>query len=69
MASFLSNLFKLTTGTMLAQIVAIVLIPVVTRIYPPEFFGVNQLFLSIAAVIVVVAPPLLRVRHNVTGEG
>lgn len=56
MASFLSNLFKLTTGTMLAQIVAIVLIPVVTRIYPPEFFGVNQLFLSIAAVIVVVAP-------------
>ncbi len=52
MVSFLSNVFKLTTGTTLAQIAGIILIPVVTRIYSPEFFGVNQLFISIAAVIV-----------------
>ena len=55
MASFLSNLFKLTTGTMIAQVVGILLIPVVTRIYSPEFFGVAQLFLSIAAVLVVIS--------------
>ncbi|PKL62071.1 MAG: polysaccharide biosynthesis protein [Methanomicrobiales archaeon HGW-Methanomicrobiales-2] len=55
MPSFLSNLLKLTSGTVIAQVVAIVLIPVVTRIYSPEFFGVNQLFLSIAAVILVVS--------------
>lgn len=52
MVSFLSNVFKLTTGTTLAQIAGIILIPVITRIYSPEFFGVNQLFISIAAVIV-----------------
>ena len=56
MASFLSNLFKLTTGTMIAQVVGILLIPVVTRIYSPESFGIAQLFLSIAAVLVVISP-------------
>lgn len=55
MPSFISNLLKLTSGTMVAQVAAVVLIPVISRIYPPEFFGVNQLFLSIAAVILVVS--------------
>ena len=52
MVSFLGNVFKLTIGTTLAQIAGIILIPVITRIYSPEFFGVNQLFISIAALIV-----------------
>ncbi len=55
MASFFSNVFKLTTGTMIAQMTGVLLIPVLTRIYSPEFFGVAQLFLSIAAVLVVVS--------------
>ncbi|WP_214019927.1 lipopolysaccharide biosynthesis protein [Methanoculleus sp.] len=55
MPSFISNLLKMASGTVIAQVVAIILIPVVTRLYPPEFFGVNQLFLSIAAVILVVS--------------
>jgi len=55
MTSFLSNLFKLTSGTVIAQVAAVLLIPVATRIYAPEFFGVNQLFLSIATVITVVS--------------
>ncbi len=55
MASFLSNLFKLTTGTMIAQVISILLVPVITRLYSPEYFGVAQLFLSIAALIVVVS--------------
>lgn len=55
MASFLSNIFKLTTGTVIAQVTGILLIPVITRLYSPEFFGVNQLFLSIATVIVGIA--------------
>ncbi len=55
MTSFLSNLFKLTSGTLIAQLAAVLLIPVVTRIYAPEFFGVNQLFLSMATVITVVS--------------
>jgi len=53
MSSFISNLFKLTTGTVIAQILTLLLIPIVTRIYSPDFFGIAQLFLSIAAVIVV----------------
>jgi len=40
---------------MIAQVIAVTLIPIVTRIYPPEFFGVNQLFLSIAAIILVLS--------------
>jgi O-antigen/teichoic acid export membrane protein len=55
MPSFLSNLFKLTSGTVIAQATTILLIPVVTRIYPPAFFGVNQLFLSIATVLLVIS--------------
>lgn len=55
MPSFLTNFFKLTSGTVIGQAAAIILIPIVTRIYPPEFFGINQLFLSIAAVILVVS--------------
>ena len=55
MASFLGNIFKLTTGTMIAQVAGILLIPVITRLYSPESFGVNQLFLSIATVAVVVS--------------
>lgn len=55
MASFLGNIFKLTTGTMIAQITGILLIPVITRIYSPDFFGINQLFISIATVIVAIA--------------
>jgi len=55
MPSFINNLLKMASGTMIAQVVAIILIPVVTRLYPPEFFGVNQLFLSIGAVILVVS--------------
>ena len=53
MPGFFSNVFKLTTGTVLAQITGILLIPVVTRIYSPEFLGISQLFLSLSTVIVV----------------
>lgn len=55
MASFLGNLLKLTSGTVIAQVAAVLLIPVATRIYAPEFFGVNQLFLSIATIIAVIS--------------
>ncbi|OQC70994.1 MAG: colanic acid exporter [Euryarchaeota archaeon ADurb.Bin009] len=55
MPGFFSNVFKLATGTMLAQVAGITLIPVVTRIYSPECLGVLQLFLSIATVIVIVS--------------
>ena len=39
MPGFFSNVFKLTTGTMIAQVVGILLIPVVTRVYPPSSSG------------------------------
>ncbi len=55
MPGFLSNLFKLATGTVIAQAVAIGLVPVVTRIYSPEFLGVAQLFLSIGTLLVVIS--------------
>lgn len=52
MVSFLSNIFKMTTGTMIAQIVGILLSPIVTRIYSPEFYGIFLLFFTISSILV-----------------
>lgn len=53
MSTFLSNVLKLVSGSIIAQLIGIILIPIVTRLYLPEDFGVFQLFLSISSVIVV----------------
>lgn len=55
MSSFFTNVIKLISGSAIAQIVGILLIPIITRIYSPENFGVFQLFLSISSIIVIFA--------------
>jgi O-antigen/teichoic acid export membrane protein len=52
MTAFFSNVLKLVSGSIVAQILGILLIPIITRIYSPDDFGVYQLFLSISGILV-----------------
>lgn len=54
-SSFCSNVLKLTTGSVFAQALGILVAPIVTRLFAPEAFGIAALFASIAGVISVVA--------------
>lgn len=53
MSSFLSNVLKLVSGSIVAQILGVILIPIVTRLYSPDDFGVYQLLLSITGILVI----------------
>jgi len=49
-SEFGRNVLTLMTGTTIAQAIPIAIMPILTRIYPPESFGVFALFLAITAV-------------------
>ncbi|MFC1715905.1 oligosaccharide flippase family protein [Candidatus Poribacteria bacterium] len=49
------NVAKLISSKAAAQVAVIVAAPTITRLFLPEHFGVNQLFISIATVIAVIA--------------
>ncbi|WP_167815496.1 lipopolysaccharide biosynthesis protein [Methanocorpusculum sp. GPch4] len=53
--SFGKDVGKLVSGTVVAQIVAICLTPIITRIFSPEIYGVASVFISIVSIIVVIA--------------
>jgi len=53
--SFASDILKLITGTAIAQIITILAYPILTRIYGPAAFGLFALFISITAIIGVIA--------------
>jgi len=52
MTRFFSNVLKLASGSIIAQILGILLIPIITRLYSADDFGVYQLFLSISGILV-----------------
>jgi O-antigen/teichoic acid export membrane protein len=54
-SSFASDVLKLAGGTALAQVLAILASPVITRLYSPEALGVATLFTSIVGIVGVVA--------------
>jgi len=51
MSTFFTNVLKMVSGNIIAQIFVILLMPILTRLYSPEDFGVFQLFLSISTII------------------
>lgn len=53
MATFFKNTLKLISGNFVAQLLGILLIPVITRLFTPGDFGIFQLFLSISSIVVV----------------
>ncbi|MBU1667493.1 oligosaccharide flippase family protein [bacterium] len=54
-SEFSRNVLTLMTGTTIAQAIPIAISPILTRIYTPEDFGLFALYISIAAIISVVA--------------
>ena len=52
---FATDVLKLVTGTTIAQIIAILASPILTRLYGPEAFGFFALFTSITAIVGVIA--------------
>lgn len=53
MSEFLFNVLKLVTGSVIAQILAIVLVPLITRLYIPEDYGLFSLVLAITGIIAI----------------
>jgi len=52
--SFAGNILKLMTGTVLAQVLGILVTPIVTRLFAPEAFGIVAIFTSITGIAGVV---------------
>ncbi|AKB18877.1 MULTISPECIES: lipopolysaccharide biosynthesis protein [unclassified Methanosarcina] len=55
MSNFITNVLKLISGSVTAQALGIILIPIITRIYNPDDFGIFQLFISISGILVIVS--------------
>jgi len=53
LSEFISNVLKLVSGSVIAQILAIILIPIITRLYTPEDYGTFSLILAITAIIAI----------------
>jgi lipopolysaccharide exporter len=56
MASFFENVLKLVSASIISQILGVILLPIVTRLYSPADFGIFQLFISLTSIIVILAP-------------
>jgi O-antigen/teichoic acid export membrane protein len=53
--SFTTNVATIVTGTAIAQIIAILATPFITRFYGPEAFGLFALFSSVAGIFTIIA--------------
>lgn len=53
--SFIGDVLKLVSGTIIAQMLGILASPILTRLYAPEAFGLLAIFTSITTLISVVA--------------
>lgn len=48
---YLSNLLKLTSSSVMAQLILIVSSPILTRLYTPEDFGIFALFIALVGIL------------------
>lgn len=54
-SEFIRHILTLITGTTIAQVIPLIVTPVLTRIYSPEDFGLFALYMSIIAILGVLA--------------
>jgi O-antigen/teichoic acid export membrane protein len=52
---FIRNVATIAGGTAIAQIITVLLSPVITRIYGPESFGILGVFLSVTGIVTVIS--------------
>lgn len=55
MSNFITNVLKIISGSVVAQALGVLLIPIITRIYSPNDFGIFQLILAISGVLTIVS--------------
>lgn len=55
MSNFVTNVLKIISGSVIAQALSVLLIPIITRIYSPNDFGIFQLILSISGILAIVS--------------
>ena len=53
-SSFFTSVLKLVSGTTLAQLITVLTAPIITRLFAPEMFGVQNVFTSLVTIISVV---------------
>ena len=53
--SYKANFFTMATGRIIAQVVPVLLTPLLTRLYTPEDFGLFAIFVAITAVLALLA--------------
>lgn len=53
MSNFITNVLKLVSGSVTAQILGILLVPLITRIYSPDDLGIFQIFLSVSGILII----------------
>ena len=53
--SFKSDVLRLASGTGIAQIIGILSMPILSRLYAPEAFGITALFLSLTTILGAIA--------------
>jgi lipopolysaccharide exporter len=51
---FAADVLKLTSGTVLAQVVSLLAAPLITRLFSPQAFGIVALFTSIVGILAIV---------------
>ena len=66
---FVKNSFILSGGTLISQTLIILTLPIITRIYSPEYYGVYATFLAVIASFSSVAAlrfdmAIMQARHN-----
>lgn len=52
---FVRNVSILVTGTLLAQLINFILMPIITRLYGPEHFGILSTFTAITAILIPIS--------------
>ncbi len=55
MSRFITNVLKLVSGSVIAQAVGILLVPIISRLYSPGDFGVFQVFVAISGILAVLS--------------
>src|SRR5512136_775326 len=53
-SSFFTSVLKLVSGTTLAQLITILTAPIISRLFPPNAFGILSVFTSLITIVSVV---------------
>ncbi|EFK95942.1 polysaccharide biosynthesis protein, partial [sediment metagenome] len=54
-SEFIKNIFTLLSGSTIAQVITLLAIPVLTRIFTPQDFGFFAVYFSLATIVSTVA--------------